>query len=466
MSRSFLNTCSLVLPTGWALRLGAVLLAWAAVGGAPQVAQAGARDSEMTAELVRLEEDLRKLASRNAWEGVDGAYSRMRSLEAKGASLTMEQHELGAEAALQLGHILEARGRFGLARNATTQPGEKQRLQGIIGDIDRRFGPVELVAAGRVRRDATVRMGSAVFAHDARKAIEYANAEIQLSGKFEGLLPVGSYTFGLASFVVATDAGLTRADAALAAGAEVAVADAPAESKPEPKPKPKPEPKAKPERTPKEKPARAERSPAPEKRSPDPAGTADGQPAVYVGAGVGSATWASMSDVAGYYVPAGTGLGARVHGGMAFPVGPVSLLADVGWDGSFGSGGQQATVHLATVGTGLSFGTVVQGRVLGQVGLGRSSVTGIDGAAACQTPEWTGSSAAAQATCGASPHWGTTGVQYSVLSPGGLVGVAIAPESLGGVAIAADVGLRGLNGQLQPWTALGARYSFGSGGAQ
>jgi len=441
------EACARVRPSRGRPLVVACLLVFSVLTGiAPMAANAG---SEAEAEAVRLDEDLRKLAGRNAWDGVDGIYARLRSLESDGVTLSAVQHELGAEAALQLGRIREARGRFGLARNASADSVEKQRLQGVIMDIDDRFGSVVLTAAGKARRDASVRMSGAVFALDARAAISYANGEIQLSGSFDGLLPVGEYSFSAATFVVTSDGGVVRAEATVAGAPSRAAKD----TKPsaEAKSRQKSEPRA--QKPPREKPPR-EKSPS----------TRSGaRPSAYVGLGAGSASWMSKSEGIGYYVPSGTGLSARVNGGMQVPVGAVSMIGELGWDGLFGSGGEKAAANLGTVGAGLGVGSTVHGRVLGQIGVGRASVIGVDPGPACRTEEWAMDVGDGPTRCEESAHWASSGIDYALVSPGLIVGGGVSPESLGGVAVTLELGLRGMSGQLVPWTARGIRYGLGGG---
>lgn len=423
------------------LLLRLCLCTWTAAAGLSSSAWAG---TEAEAEAVRLDEDLRKLASRNTWEGVDGVYARLRGLESKGVVVTREQHELGAEAARQLGRMREARGRYGLARSAARKEKEKERIGAIIADIDARYGSVSLTASGRSRRDATVQMTPQPFASDARAAIQHATDELQLSGSFDGLLPVGSYTFGSAVFAVTADGGITRADSAVAAVDQSPTSEPVAEVEPDPPPKP-------------EKP---EKPPRPDKAPRD---SGSSGLAAYLGGGVGSATWTSKSDDPGYWVPGGTGAALRLVGGGELSLGPVGLVGELSWDGMFGSGGDKTLVNLGALAAGLSFGNSVKGRILGQLGVGRASIRGVDPIAACASDDLSGAAVSDfnTAQCEGWEAWSQVDSSTFVVSPGGFAGAVFAPEALGPVAITVDLGLRGVAGQLVPWTAVGAHMGFG-----
>ncbi|HCH63042.1 MAG TPA: hypothetical protein DFR83_09570, partial [Deltaproteobacteria bacterium] len=278
--------------------------------------------SAAEAEAVRLDEEMRKFAQRNIWDAVDSSYARLRGLESKGVDLSAEQHELGAQAARELGRMREARARYRLAMSTAVVLAEQARLTSVLEDIDNRYGRVELAAASRVRRDAQLVMVPPPFAADARAAISHANAEIRMTGGFNGLLPVGEYTLGATSFIVADTGGVVRAEAIVAEP----VAEAPQKEAAAQKPKPKPEPK----------PEREKRAKPP--KEPAAVGLASG---FYTAVGGGSATWLSRSSTAGIYVPAGTGASVRVAGGGMWSVGSVAIVAELAWDGLYGSGGAQ-----------------------------------------------------------------------------------------------------------------------------
>ena len=427
-----------------------VCAGWLLACGLGTRAQAGSQAKiAAQAEAVRLDEELRKYAQRNIWDAVDSNYARLRGLESKGIALTGAQHELGAQAARELGRMREARGRYGLARLAAQTDAEKIRIESIIQDIDTRYGSVVLSASSRVRRDARLARTPAPFASDARAAIAHANGELRMTGSFDGLVPVGDYTLGATSFVVNANGGVIRAEAMMAA--EVAAAQ-PAKEKP---------PREKAAKPQKEKPVREAR--APRERPADSAPSAVGS-GFHVGLGGGSATWLSKASTGGIYVPAGTGAAVRMVGGGTWAVGSVALVAEAGWDGIFGSGGDQTTVNLAGVGAGIALGSsTAQARLMGQLAGGWASFTGVEPQSACQTDTPFSPSTLPDGgqSCPQLDVWRGAEVRGVVFSPGVVVGGLVSPAGMDNMGVSLDIGLRGVNGQVIPWTSVGLRYAFG-----
>ena len=61
--------------------------------------------AEAKAEQVRLSEDMRRLAKRAHWRGVDRSYRSMEALTRKDVVLGYDDHFLGAQAARELGNV-------------------------------------------------------------------------------------------------------------------------------------------------------------------------------------------------------------------------------------------------------------------------------------------------------------------------------------------------------------------------
>ncbi len=380
-------------------------------------AHAGAAED---AEKVRLDEDLRKLATRNAWDGVEGIYARLRSLEAKGVIVTQEQHELGAQAALALGNVREGRARLGLARASATVAADQERLGAMVADIDRRFGNVVLTAGTRSRRDIKVQRNPNPFAVDERAAIQAATDSLRLSGTFDGLLPAGNYTLGAVAFSVQSDGSVTRANA-----------------DPTGVPGEKPEASAQ---------AAPLAPPPPKERTFD----------LVVGLGGGSATWLAAGQGIGLTAAPGTGGGARLLVGIVQPVGPVSLLVDAHWQGFFGGGAAVASVQAGGVGAGVSVGKAIAGRVQGTLDGASVHVVGLDAASGCAKVDLAGDPVCLQSTT-----WETAEFQGAGVSGAMSAGLVWSPSEDGPLAVTADVGVRGVAGHVMPWTALGVQVKVG-----
>ncbi len=141
-------------------------------------------------EHVRLSEEMRRFAKRNAWKGVEAAYAEMLALEAKGVALTFDDHYLAAQAARGLGDINAVHER--LSRAARLEATEE--VTGWLSELDATYGTVDL--RNRRKAAATLVPAQMPFAPDQRASIEAAAQAVASSGRYEGLLPAGEYTFG------------------------------------------------------------------------------------------------------------------------------------------------------------------------------------------------------------------------------------------------------------------------------
>jgi hypothetical protein len=155
---------------------------------APPVAQACDE-----AEKLRLTEEQKKLASRNAWTGVERAYNSL--LKTK-CDLEFDQYLLGAEAARYLGKTWEQYERLTAAKEFDPQPEIVESLQAI----DAAYGRLDITGDPR-RRPQLVRP-EMPFAPDQRKSIEWAQTVVSETGSFYGMLPQGAYTVGDLEFTV------------------------------------------------------------------------------------------------------------------------------------------------------------------------------------------------------------------------------------------------------------------------
>lgn len=150
-------------------------------------ALAGNKQAQRQAEAHRLQEEMSKLAQRNAWSGVDRSYRKLMKL--KKVKIKPEAHTLGAQA----------------ARNEGDVSAYMKRLQRAGA-----AGKDELAAAkrayGRVvikrQRKRELKPATAPFDPTHRKVIEKAAARIKKKGRYKGWLPVGRYTIGPNRFEV------------------------------------------------------------------------------------------------------------------------------------------------------------------------------------------------------------------------------------------------------------------------
>lgn len=145
------------------------------------------------AELLRLAEEQKKLAARNAWTGVERSFS---NLKATRCELSFDHYFLGAESARYLGKTWEQYERLQLALQIEPRP----ELTESLDAIEASYGRVDLRGDPR-RRPALVRE-EMPFAPDQRKGIEYAQTYVAETGSFYGMLPAGDYTVGEIDFTV------------------------------------------------------------------------------------------------------------------------------------------------------------------------------------------------------------------------------------------------------------------------
>ncbi len=177
----------------WLIRFLAVAL-WFCTGPA----WAGAKDAA-SAEHVRLSEEMNRLAGRAAWRGVDRAYRSMEPLEKKGVGLTYDNHYRGAEAARELGSINNVFRRLLRAQAVDNT----QDVDNWLADINANYGRVELVVPERYKLDVTLDVAQMPLFPDQRTTIGQAqNTLTEERRTYDGLLPVGEYTFVDKTFVV------------------------------------------------------------------------------------------------------------------------------------------------------------------------------------------------------------------------------------------------------------------------
>lgn len=155
-------------------------------------------NQESEAEHTRLAEEMRRLAGRNAWRGVEANYYQMLELAKKGVVLTYDDHLFGAQAARDAGKITQVYERLERAKNVDPT---KEVLDWMT-DIDASYGRVELVRDERFVGDSTLTVAELPFAPDQRSAIGTAQSEAVQTGGYVGLLPFGKYGYGGQEFEV------------------------------------------------------------------------------------------------------------------------------------------------------------------------------------------------------------------------------------------------------------------------
>lgn len=146
-----------------------------------------------TAERYRLQEEMQRLAQRNAWQGVERTYSRLVALN---LPLSPKDHLLASQAAQRRGETLGALERLELA--VAAKPSEDaaddpfwQEAKQNLETLRARYGRVE-ISVVPPRLPALVRYDPP-FAVQEREAIARAREQLSETRAYSGLLPVGRY---------------------------------------------------------------------------------------------------------------------------------------------------------------------------------------------------------------------------------------------------------------------------------
>ena len=110
---------------------------------------------DKTAERLRLEEEMKRLAQRNAWAGVERKYNELLALN---IDLPFDDHQVGAQAARSLGKTLEVYERLLRAQKIQASDEIIQELAAI----DSQYGRVEL---GKVNDAFALGLGPSTTQH-------------------------------------------------------------------------------------------------------------------------------------------------------------------------------------------------------------------------------------------------------------------------------------------------------------
>ena len=151
---------------------------------------------------------MKRLTARNAWKGVDDAYRRMEALVAdQGVVLTYRDHYMGAVAARELGDLNAVYTR--LQRAEAVEATEE--VKGWMADLNQNYGQVKLRIDNKYPGDRTLAIGEMPFDPAQRRVIEAAQIALNDTRTYEGILPLGKYTFGDQTFDLAAGAPLVEA---------------------------------------------------------------------------------------------------------------------------------------------------------------------------------------------------------------------------------------------------------------
>lgn len=170
-----------------------ILASALAVGALSYAAPALAQDPDAAA-CFSAREEMKKLATKNAWAGVERKYDELTKLSC--GTLKFDDHFLGAQAAKYQGKTYEMYERLSRAKDIEAKPDVVSELEAIDG----RYGRVEIKGTFKVLPTVDVVMP---FSPDERKSIEWAQKVLSETGSFKGMLPIDiEYKVNGAGFVV------------------------------------------------------------------------------------------------------------------------------------------------------------------------------------------------------------------------------------------------------------------------
>jgi hypothetical protein len=180
-------------------------LAFAGDGGdaSTTAVPCSAGNAAQHAEYQRLNMEMDKLATRNAWTGVERTFQ---SLVETRVCLTYDNWMIGAHAARAIGDVTSARQRLYKANEI--KDGERDVLD-WLWDIDSNYGVVFL---GCNPHTLALSIDAMPFDPVQAQAVQFAVAKIDETGVFEGYLPQGTYKFGETTVVVQPRVQATRID--------------------------------------------------------------------------------------------------------------------------------------------------------------------------------------------------------------------------------------------------------------
>jgi hypothetical protein len=138
------------------------------------------------AEYERISSEMEKVGKKEIWVAVDKYFKDIEKLEVE---IQFDHYVLGAQASQELGDILECRKRLDKALDLKPK---RQKIRQWYTTIENDYGHVTLSTS---KKDAFLERKDAVMDPVQAKAISFAQEKLAKKGKFEGLLPIGSYDF-------------------------------------------------------------------------------------------------------------------------------------------------------------------------------------------------------------------------------------------------------------------------------
>ena len=147
------------------------------------------------AEYRRLSEELHKLATRNAWTGVERFYKQ---LEETGVPIQFDELITGAHSARAIGDTKLARTRLVTASKLK----EQRDVIEWLWEIDEAYGTVYLACDPDRKKRPELGIKAMPFDPNQAKSVHFAQEQVSENCLFDGMLPGGKYTVGPYNFQV------------------------------------------------------------------------------------------------------------------------------------------------------------------------------------------------------------------------------------------------------------------------
>lgn len=147
-------------------------------------------DPARAAEARRLHDELSKLASKGAWDGVERKFVELLAL---GVPMDPADVILGAQSSLQQGDVQTALDRLAHAADDPDAAALRDQLLGTY---------VRVTLATEPAVQTTLAMPQLPLAPDQRAVVERAQAQVAETGAYDGWLPAGQYEFAGAQVTV------------------------------------------------------------------------------------------------------------------------------------------------------------------------------------------------------------------------------------------------------------------------
>lgn len=157
-----------------------------------------AHGAEGSGEARRLTESLVDYTERGAWPAADRTFRELEAID--DATLTSDDLFMGAQAARSIGDMMACRKRLLTAFDRALMQEETldERARAWLAELQTNYGHVTIKSKGI----GELEVEDKPFQPDRRAAIAHAGKLLKETGVYDGLLPVGEYTWGKSSFTV------------------------------------------------------------------------------------------------------------------------------------------------------------------------------------------------------------------------------------------------------------------------